>query len=202
MRFRSLFLALLFLLSTACASVAPTPLLIGKMTDLNDEVTALYIDCSEGANYIPIKEGCDPDLLSLKVDELMDLSLVFISADIKQPHGYDIHLATCLIYFRVAERSLNDYSEKERIARQFFEIQKASSGRSIDVAKYWWVWYTSATAAKQFFEKPLSLTLDRKADLLLALREGADLLNKLEGVRLIRLYQALSTLQSVIDSIQ
>jgi len=202
MRFRSLFLALLFLLSTACVSVAPTPLLIGKMVDLNDEVTALYIDCSEGANYVPAKEGCDPDLLSLKVDELLDLSLVFISADIKQPHGYDIHLATCLVYFRMAERTLNEYSEKERIARQFFEIQKANSGKSIDAARYWWAWYVSATAAKQFFENPLSLTPERKTDLILALEEGVSLLNKLEGVRLTRLYQALATLQFVIYSIQ
>ena len=202
MRFRSLVLALLFLLGTACASVAPTPLLIGRMTDLNDEVVALYVDCSDGANYAPTKEGCDPDLLSLKVDELLDLSLEFVSADIKQPHGYDIHLATCLMYFRIAERNLNEYTAKEMIARQFFEIQKANSSSSIDAARYWWVWYASATASKQFFEDRLSLTLDRKGALLLALGEGTSLLSKVEGPRLVRLQQAISTLQFVVDSIQ
>lgn len=202
MRFRSLLLSLLLLLGTACASVAPTPILIGKMTKLNDEVVAMYVDCSDGANYAPDKEGCDPEQLSLKVDELLELSLHFISADIKQPQGYDIHLATCLIYFRIAERNMNEYTEKERIARQFFEVQKAHSGQSIDTARYWWAWYASATASKQYFEDRLSLTADRKADLLLALGEGTSLLSKLEGPRLVRLQQALKTLQFVVDSIQ
>ncbi len=177
MRFRSLFLSLLFLLGSACASIAPTPLLIGGLVDLNNEVSALYVDCSEGANYDPAKEGCDPDLLSLRVDELLDLSLEFVSADYLQPHGYDIHLAASLIYFRIAQRNLNEYTEKEKIARQFFEVQKANSGKSINKARYWWAWYSSATATKQYFKKGcLCLTVDRKADLLLALGQGTPLL--------------------------
>ena len=201
MQFRSLFLSLLFL-GIACSSIAPTPLLIGRVTKLNDEVVARYVDCSQGANYVPTKEGCDPELLGVKVDELLDLSLQFVRADIKQPHGYDIHLATSLIYFRIAARTLNEYTEKERIARQFFEIQKANSSRAIDTARYWWAWYASSSASKQFFEDRMSLTLERKADLLLALEAGTLLLNTVDGPRLVRLQQALGTLQYVIDSIQ
>jgi len=195
-------LSLLFLLSTACASVAPTPILIGKLTDLNDESVALYIDCSEGANYVPDKEGCDPELLSLKVDETREVAVHFISADIKQPHGYDIYLAVSMMYFRIAQRNLNDYTLAEQMARQFFETQKAHSGSSLDTARFWWAWYAGATASKQFFEDPLSLTPPRKSELLLALGEGTSLLNKLEGPRLVRLQQALANLQFVIDTIQ
>ena len=202
MRFRALTLSFLFLLGTACASVAPTPILIEKLTNLNNEALALYVDCSEGANYVPAKEGCDPALLSLKVDETRDTALHFISADIRQPHGYDIHLAISMIYFRIGQRNLNEYTRAEQIARQFFETQKAHSGSSIDTARFWWAWYASATASKQFFEDPLSLTLERKADLLLALGEGTSLLGKLEGPRLVRLHQALDNLQYVIDLIQ
>jgi hypothetical protein len=203
MRFRALALSFLFLLGTACASVAPTPILINTLTNLNDEALALYVDCSEGANYVPAKEGCDPTLLSTKVDETRDTALHFISADIKQPHGYDIYLEISLVYFRIyINRNLNEYTRAEQIARQFFETQKAHSGSSIDTARYWWAWYASATASKQFFEDPLSLTSERKADLLLALGEGTSLINKLEGPRLVRLHQALDNLQYVIDLIQ
>lgn len=202
MQFRSFILAISFLLSTACASVAPTPILIGKLTNLNDETTALYIACSEGANYAPNKEGCDPNLLSLKVDETRTVSIHFISADIKQPQGYDIYLSISLIYFRIAQRNLNDYTLAEQIARQFFETQKANSGGSIDTSRFWWSWYAGATASKQFFEDPMSLVPQRKSDLLLALGEGTDLLNKLEGPHLVRLQQALNNLQFVIDTIQ
>jgi len=202
MRFRALALSLLFLLGTACASVAPTPILIGRLTDLNDASVALYIDCSEGANYVPDKEGCDPELLSLKVDETRDVAVHFISADIKQPHGYDIYLAVSMMYFRIGQRNLNEYTLAEQMARQFFETQKAHSGSSLDTARFWWAWYAGATASKQYFEDPLSLTPPRKSELLLALGEGTSLLNKLEGPRLVRLQQALANLQFVIDTIQ
>ena len=205
MPFKFLLFTLLLLLGTVCITAAPTPLLIGRLTDLNDEVVQLYINCSEGANYAPETEGCDSALLSLEVDKLMGLSREFISADIKQPQGYDIYLATAMIYFRIAQRNMNEYTLAEQIARQFFEIQKARSGRSsghsIDSARFYWAWFASATSSKQYWEDRLSLTVDRKADLLLALGEGTTLLGKLEGARLVRLQDALDKLQFVIDSI-
>jgi hypothetical protein len=201
MRFRFLFFTFLLFIGVACQTAAPTPILIERLTNLNNEVVQLYVDCSEGANYVPTKEGCNSELLSVKVDELMLLSVDFIRADIKQPQGYDIHLATAMIYFRIGQRNLNDYTKAEQIARQFFEIQKAHSGHSIDTARFYWAWFAAATASKQYFEDPLSLSPDRKADLLLAAGEGTTLLNKLEGSRLVRLQQALITLKFVIDSI-
>jgi len=172
------------------------------MVKLNDEVVQLYVACSDGANYVPTQEGCDPELLSTKVDLLMPLCLDFISADITQPQGYDIYLATVMIYFRIGQRNLNEYTKAEQIARQFFEVQKAHSTRSIDEARFYWAWYAAATASKQYFEDPFALTSTRKSELLLALGEGTSLLNKLEGPRLVRLKQALVTLKFVIDHIQ
>lgn len=198
MRISRWFLSLGLLLVVACQTVAPTPFLIGRMTDLNDEVVQLYVNCSEGANYVPAKEGCDSPLLSTKVDELMTLSVDFISADIKQPQGYDIYLATAMIFFRIGERNLNEYTKAEQIARQFFEVQKAHSSRSIDEARFYWAWYAAATAAKQYFDDPLSLTEARKADLLLALGEGTSILPSVTGPRLVRLHSALDTLRFVI----
>ena len=202
MRFRSLWLSLLLLIGTACQTVAPTPFLIGRLTNLNDEVVQSYLDCSEGANYVSTKEGCDPALLSTKVDEVMSLSVDFISADIKQPQGYDIYLATVMIYFRISQRNLNDYTRAEQIARQFFEVQKAHSGQSIDTARFYWAWFAAASASKQYFEDSDALVEERKVDLILALEEGTRLVNKLEGPRLVRLQQVLTTLQFVIDSIE
>ncbi len=202
MRLNSWLLTLLLFLGVACQTAAPTPILIGRMVDLNDTVVTLYIDCSEGANYVQTKEGCDPELLNLKTDELMILSLDFVRADIKQPQGYDIYLATAMIFFRISERNLNEYTLAEQIARQFFEVQKGNAGQSIDTARFYWAWFASSTSSKQFFEDRLSLTQDRKGDLLLALGEGTSLLNELEGPRLVRLKTALGTLQVVIDSIE
>lgn len=200
--FKPLIFALLLLLGTACPTVAPTPILMHQAKSLNSEVVQLYMACSEGANYVPDKEGCDPDLLSLKVDELRALSLNFIAADIKQPQGYDFYLATSMIYFRIAQRNMNDYTQAEQIARQFFEVQKATGGHSIDTARFYWAWFASSAASKQYYEDPFALTPSRKADLLLALGEGTSLLDKLDGPRLVRLQQALQVLQFVIDSIQ
>ncbi len=202
MRFRPSLLILLFLLGAACQSVAPTPMLIGRMTDLNNVAMGLYLDCSDGINYSPAKVSCDPELLETKIVELRGLSQEFISADITQPHGYDIHLSATMIYFRIGQRNLNEYTRAEQIARQFFEVQKGHSGRSVNKARFVWVWFASATAAKQHFEDPLALTPDRKAELLLAAGEGTKLLSTLEGPRLVRLQQALQGLEFVIGTIE
>lgn len=200
MRVKSLVLTLLFLLGVGCASIAPTPLLFGKLIDLNNETHALYLDCSEGRNYVPSKEGCDLNLLSLKVDETRKVAVDFIKADNRQPHGFDIYLEISTIYFRMyIKSSLNEYTNAERIARQFFETQKAHSGSSIDTARFWWTWYVTTTASKQLFEDPSSLTPERELNLLLALEEGNSLLNKLEGSRLQELEEILPRLKFITD---
>lgn len=190
--------------SFACQSITPTPILMVNMDNLNTEVNQLYLGCSEGANYVPEKEGCRSVLLLQKVNQLLDLSQEFISADIKQPQGYDIHLHTATLRFRIKAGDISgrELTEKELIARQFFETQKASSGMSINTAKFYWAWFVAENAAYQFHNDPLALTETRKAELLLALGEGISLLNKLEGPRLVRLQQALEILKFVTDSIQ
>jgi hypothetical protein len=176
--------------------------MIKDLVALNNEVIQRYLPCSDGVNYTPEKEECDEELLKHKVTETMDFAVTFISADIKQAPGYDIYLATAMIYFRIAQRTLNEYTLAEQIARQFFETQKAHSGKSIDDARFYWAWFAAATASKQFYEDPLALDQARKADLLVALGEGMNLLNQLEGARLVRLSQALQILRFITEAIK
>lgn len=202
MRFRTFILSLLFLLGTACATVAPTPMLIGPMEDLNNEAHALYVDCSTGPNYTPTKEGCDPELLALKVDETRVIAIHFIQADPKQPHGYDVHLSVSLIYFRIDLRGLKEYGFEEGLSRQFFEYQIKNSLSSVDASRYWLAWYVSSYSSQQKVEDPLALDPERKVELLEALTEGTRLLNTEEGARLVRLIAALDTLRFLINTIQ
>ena len=109
------FAALLLSMSLliGCGTFAPTPVLMGSLIKQNDEVVALYVACSEESNYVPSKEGCEPELLATKVVSTMDFAKIFISGDIKQPPGYDVYLATAMIHFRIAQRTENHYSEAE-----------------------------------------------------------------------------------------
>ena len=132
----------------------------------------------------------------------MGLATTFISADIKQPQGYDIYLATAMIYFRIGQRNLNEYTRAEQISRQFFEVQKAHSGKSITSARFYFTWFSAATSSKQYVEAPLALTTNRKVDLLLALGEGIRIREQIEGPRLIRLKQAIFLLGVITDSIE
>jgi hypothetical protein len=209
MQFLKVLFAGLMLGLFACNSVAPTPILMGRTASLNTEVNQLYIECSEGANFVPQLPTCNSTLLEVKVAELLDLSKELIRADIKQPQGYDIYLATSLIHFQVLQRLHftealrieNDYSRAEMISRQFFEMQKASSrGKAINTARYYWAHYTSAYAAWQSFNDPLALNTTRKGELLSALAEGTQALSHIEGPRLIRLKQALRILEVLATS--
>lgn len=202
MRFRSLLLALLFLLGTSCATSGPTPMMIKKLAASNDEVVQLYMPCSDGANYAPEKEECEAELLEHEVAETMDFAVTFISADVKQAPGYDIYLATAMIHFRIGQRTLDEYTLAEQIARQFFEMQKAHSGHSINDARFYWAWFAASTSSKQFYEDPLALDQSRKADLLVALGEGMNLLNQLEGPRLVRLRESLHILHFITEAIR
>ena len=189
------------LLLTACNSIAPTPILIGRADDLNTQVLEQYLACSEGANYVPEKAGCQPEFLEIKVTELLDLSETLISADFTQPHGYDIHLATAMMYFRIGQRNENDYTRAEKIAQQFFETQKATASGAIVTAQFYWVYFAAANSSYQFFNAPFALDEDRKATLLLALVNGKSIISEVQGVRLIRLQQSLTNLEFVINSI-
>ncbi|KKL82954.1 hypothetical protein LCGC14_1979580 [marine sediment metagenome] len=182
----------------ACASIAPTPILMGRVDKLNTEVHQRYLDCSEGANYVPTLEGCDPELLETKTVELMNLSVELVRADIKQPQGYDIHLEISLIYFRIAERNGNAYSRAEIIARQFFEVQKASSsGRAINTARYYLAHFTAAHGSWQYFNAIQQLNVLRKSEFLFAQTEGKIAVPHIEGPRLVRLNQAIQILGSL-----
>lgn len=195
------------LLLSACQNTAPTPIQIKYLVEKNNEVVALYDACSEGANYVPEKEGCDPDLLKSKVEDTMDFAKVFISGDIKQPQGYDIYLSKAMIYCRILATKCNekDYSEQERIARQFFEIQKASSGRSLAPARFYWAAIAAAHASWQWHYDKLALDSDRKTELLLCLAEarmGLTDTQWLEGTRRIRLIQYIQVLEVITNSIE
>ena len=200
--FRASILAAVLVLS-ACISITPTPILIGDLVEQNNAVVALYEACSEGVNYVPTTEGCDPEALEQQALDTMGLAKEFISADLKQPQGYDVYLATAMIYFRIAQRNTKEYTEAERIARQFFEIQKATSGRSIDTARFYWAAMAAAHAAWQWHHDRLALDADRKTDLLVCLDEGRLALNSIEsGPRKVRLFQYLVVIEAIIDAIE
>jgi len=197
--FRSLLLTTVLVFS-ACQSVAPTPVLIGGLKAANNKTIALYMSCSDGPNYVVEKEGCDPVALENQTVSTMELAKNFISADIKQSAGYDIYLQTALIYFRIGERNTQEYSEAERIARQFFEVQKATSGRALTSARFYWVVITAGHASWQWYNDRLSLDADRKVELLLCYAEGNVAFQEIgAGPRKIRLKENLQVLKSITD---
>lgn len=198
-------LVLSLALLVGCGTVAPTPVLMGSLVKQNNEVVALYAACSEGANYVPSKEGCEPDLLATKVDSTMVFAKIFISGDIKQPPGYDVYLATAMIYFRIAQQNENDYSEAEMIARQFFEIQKASSGRSLPPARFYWAAMATGHASWQWHHDRLALDPDRKTELLECLaqaRVGLTNTTWLDGPRRVRLVSYIQVLTLLTNKIE
>ena len=198
--FKSLVLTSILVLG-ACITIAPTPILMGDLVEQNNQVGAAYAACSEGANYVPTKEGCDPEALEREALSTMDLATTFISADIKQPQGYDIYLATVMVYCVITKCITNQYTRAEQIARQFFETQKASSGRAIHTARFYWAAMAAAHASWQLHNDELALDADRKTELLLCLAEGrqAELDS---GVRRIRLAQYLTNLEAIIATIE
>jgi len=208
--FAGLVLALALL--TGCQTNAPTPMIMGYLVEQSDEVNALYLACSQGANYVPSKEGCAPELLSTKIDSTREYAKLLISGDIKQTPGYDIYLTTSLKYFRIAQRTTNEYTIAERMARQFFEIQKAHSGRSLAPARFYWAAIGSGHASWQWFNDRLALSapgitdpdVSRKTELLLIAVEGRHGLTDtrwLDGFRRVRLESYIDTLTKITDKI-
>jgi hypothetical protein len=201
-RFRAFFLGLVLFITGCAASITPTPVLIHRLVNANDEVKQLYLACSNGPNYFPEKPGCTPQLLEEKTVSTMELAKEFIRADIKQPQGYDIYLSISMIYFRIGQRNSNDYTEAERIARQFFEVQKASSGRSLEDARFYWVVITTGHASWQWYNERPGLDADRKTDLLLCLSEGTIASQQMEtSPRKVRLLENLVILKAITDAI-
>ena len=194
---------LAFLLSCKSVFVAPTPFLVDNLTEKNDAAVTQYLACTEGANYVPEKEGCDPILLELRVEQAMGFAKEFISSDIKQPLGYDVYLSQAMVFFRIAERNNDAYSEAERIARQFFEVQKASASKSaLTDARFYWAAIATAHASWQWLHDRLSLDADRKAELLLCYAEGTKAFHEIEaGPRKVRLTQYLAVLKTIIEGI-
>lgn len=186
-----------------CASIAPTPILIGNLTDQNNKTVRLYTQCSQGPNYTPNKKDCNPQILEKQIIKTMSLATNFISADIKQPHGYDIYLATVMMYFRIAERNSNDYTRAEQIARQFFEIQKANSGSTLNKARFYLTHSISVHASWQLYHKPSELNIERSKDLRLAIKQGTILINTIENpIHKIRLLQDLQVLNYILKTIK
>jgi len=195
-------LLVLVLIFAGCQSVAPTPILIGQLKTANSQTIARYEACSDGANYVVNKEGCDPVGLENQTRRTMDLAKELISADIKQAAGYDIYLQTALIYFRIGQRNTQEYTEAEKIARQFFEIQKASSGRALTSARFYWAAVAAGHASWQWFNDRLALDADRKADLLLCYAEGNVAFQDISpGPRKIRLKDYLQVIKAITDAL-
>ena len=202
-RFAAILLAAALLVG--CSTTAPTPMLMGSLVKQNNEVVALYAACSKGANYVPFKEGCDSTLLSSKVDSTMEFAKIFISGDIKQPPGYDVYLATAMIYFRIAQRTGDSYSIAEQIARQFFEIQKASSGRALPPARFYWAAMVAGHSSWQWYYDKLALDPDRKTVILECLaqaRMGLTNTTWLDGPRRIRLIDYIQVLTIITNSLE
>ena len=182
MRFIKFLAAGIIILLISCKALLPqpTPLLINHLIDLNNETQSLFIACSEGPIYNPRVEGCQPEKLNTLAKETREVAKSFIAGDIKQPQGYDIYLQTTLIYFRIALRTEDEYSEAERIARQFFEVQKASSGRSLNLSRFYWAAAAAEYAGWQIINKPQDLTKDRNQELLLCAAEASLAMEQIE----------------------
>lgn len=95
---------------------------------------------------------------------------------------------------------MNRYKEYEGIARQFFEIQKATDGAALQEARSAWVHAATAYAAWQWRQERLSLNVERKNDLLLCYAEGSRALEEIQpGPEKIRLIQNLQVLKAITD---
>lgn len=201
MKLRHLLPTFILFLSS-CNTIAPSPVLFHRAVEANNESIALYNACSEGANYVPTKEGCDPVKLETKIEEVLPLSKECISADIKQPQCYLLYSSNARIYCRITVCASQEYAESEAIARQFFEIQKSTDGSALQEARVAWVQAATAYASWQWREDKFALNADRKSDLLLCYAEGNRALQEsLPGPEKIRLLQSLQVLKAITDAI-
>ena len=183
------------ILSFCFVSCVTTPFQITALSEKNSQVKELFLQCSDGINYLPGKPECDVEDLETQTTDTLAFAKSFISRDIYQPQGYDVYLSVAMIYFRIGERNGDAYSEAEKIARQFFETQKASSGRSLLDARFYWASMCSAQAAWRWFNSPVDID---KTHLLLCQSEGNKALPRIEsGPRKVRLQQYLEVLREI-----
>jgi hypothetical protein len=188
----------------ACESIAPTPILSRKSVDLNQNVVEMVLACSDGPNYTPEAEGCDPQALKEQSQVLMVLAEKFISADNIQAQSFDIYLHAVMIYFRVTAvdsvEQVADYGKAERVARQFFRTEEAYKGSSINKSRFWWVYFTTSNVglrARLFIFKPDE---DRLQEIGRVIHEGENALVRPEGLSIewvIKLEQDLVNLKVV-----
>jgi hypothetical protein len=196
---RILLISLSLLLS--CKSILPTPLLIGNLIEGNNQVHSLYQEY-RGCKEAQPKEECGLGKLEEKIKEVQSAARFFIGGDISQPHGYDIYLQVTLIYFSVSEASKNELTEAELISRQFFEVQKASSGRALDDARYYWALVLVENITYKLDKKDFIEVRNREVDILLCLSEAKITLDRMEpGPKLIRLLQAIQILTLISKSL-
>lgn len=170
--------------------------------DAHNKNIALYNACSEGAHYVPTKQGCEPDELIKTLKEVFVLAEKCIETDYKQPQCYMIYSSNVRVYCRITTCASQEYAKSEAVARQFFEIQKSSHGSALEEATLSWVHAATAHASWQWREDKLALNADRKSDLLLCYAEGNRALQEsLPGPEKIRLIQSLQVLKAITDAI-
>lgn len=198
MRWFKTLLVLSFIVIGCSLNWKPTPLLVGDLFKLNTQTHQLYLECSEGRVFNANKEGCQLDLLETKLKKIREVAKNFISADIKQPHGYDIYLENTIIYFSVAYRNADEYSEAERIAKQFFEIQMRTSGRLLDLARTYWAIFMAENLAREMVEENFTENPDRIAEMNKCLIEAHIALNNESlGYRRVNLLSAIEVFEYI-----
>ena len=102
MKLRNL-LPVLLLGLISCNTIAPSPVLFHRAIEANNQSIVLYQACSDGANYVPTKQGCEPDELVSKLKEVLTLSKECISADINQPQCYMIYSSNVRMLCRIED---------------------------------------------------------------------------------------------------
>lgn len=187
-----------------CAKVnLPTPFAMPNLVKANEEALLAWNACAIGPNYMPEKPGCDVVVLKQKNEKAQQVAYEFIRGDPTQPQGFDIYLEQTLIGFRINHENITstDYIEKERIAEQFFETQKATSGRSLTNASYLFTLLVAEGAAYQYYHDRPALTIDRRATLLKAINAGAGAFHLVAPERNRRLRDSLQVLEFLVQHI-
>lgn len=188
-------LNILIVILSGCLSLKPTPILFSELTDANNKAVHLYSECLENNLFTPTKEGCSVDQLDASLLTVRKIAKDFISADIRQPQGYNIFLKNTVIYFAVGIRATYEYTEAEKIAEQFFTVQKATSGKhKIDAAYYWVIMMAERLAHRvntnsldeaELADLNLSGCIDAGFKIMEALESGHKKSNLVESLRVL-----------------
>lgn len=196
------FLTMIFaVLLLGCVNISPSPLLSHWALNKNNEFTKMVLKCTQGPNYTPEVEGCDPIILKNKSQELVDLSLALLEADNIQSQGFDIYLHTTMVIlridaenckslqitFEICVKQEKNYSLVEKVAEQFFQTEKAYGGRDMPKAHFWRVYFVTSNVGLKYRLGIFSPDEERKAYLQSVLEnQNPELLQQLPEYR--RLY--------------